>query len=65
MIFLTHINHIKSYLFCTNFNEDNSYIKIIDIVEIYNFLVLSFSFEVIKMLKNNNYILKPKGIFDF
>ena len=32
-------------------NEDNFYIKIIDLNEIYNFLVLSFSFEVIKMLK--------------
>jgi hypothetical protein len=63
MIFLRHIDHIKSYLFCTNSNEDNSYIKNIDIVEIYNFLVLVFSFDVIKMLKNNNCIFKPKGIF--
>ena len=32
-------------------NENNFYIKIIDLDEIYNFLVLSVSFEVVKMLK--------------
>ena len=33
-------------------NEDNFYMKIIDLDEIYNFLVLSFfSFKVVKMLK--------------
>ena len=39
--------------------------KIIDLDEIYNFLVLSFSFEVVKILKKINGIFKPKGIFDF
>ena len=39
--------------------------KIIDLDEIYNFLVLSFSFEVVKMLKKINDIFKLKGIFDF
>ena len=52
MIFLRHINHIKSYIFLYENNKDNFYIKIIDIVETYNFLVLSFfSFTVIKILK--------------
>ena len=32
-------------------NKNNFYMKIIDLDEIYNFLVLSFSFEVVKMLK--------------
>ena len=41
MIFLRYINHIKSYLF-VELNEDNFYMKIIDLDEIYNFLVLSF-----------------------
>ena len=41
MIFLRHINHIKLYFFI-KLNEDIFYKKIIDIVEIYNFLVLSF-----------------------
>ena len=50
MIFLRYINHIKSYFFA-ELNEDNFYMKIIDLDEIYNFLVLSFSFEVVKMLK--------------
>ena len=50
MIFLRYINHIKSYFFA-ELNEDNFYIKIIDLDEIYNFLVLSFSFEVVKMWK--------------
>ena len=50
MIFLRYINHIKSYFF-TELNEDNFYMKIIDLDEIYNFLVLSFLFEVVKMLK--------------
>ena len=40
--------------------------KIIDLDEIYNFLVLSFfSFEVIKMLKKINDIFRLKSIFDF
>ena len=52
MIFLRHINHIKLYFFCTEFNEDNFYIKILDIVETY-FLVLSFLFEIVKILKTN------------
>ena len=39
--------------------------KIIDLDEIYNFLVLSFSFEVVKMLKKINDIFRLKGIFDF
>ena len=41
MIFLRYINHIKSYFFA-ELNEDNFYMKIIDLDEIYNFLVLSF-----------------------
>ena len=36
-----------------------------DLVEIYNFLVLSFSFEVVKMLKKINNIFRLKGIFVF
>ena len=39
--------------------------KIIDLDEIYNFLVLSFSFEVVKMLKKINNIFRLKSIFDF
>ena len=39
--------------------------KIIDLDEIYNFLVLSFSFEVVKMLKKINNIFRLKGIFVF
>ena len=64
MIFLRYINHIKSYFFA-ELNEDNFYMKIIDLDEIYNFLILSFSFEVVKMLKKINDIFRLKGIFDF
>ena len=46
-------------------NDDNFYMKIIDLNEIYNFLVLSFSFEVVKMLKKINDIFRLNGIFDF
>ena len=52
MIFLRYINHIKSYFF-VKLNENNFYMKIIDLDEIYNFLVWVFSFEVVKMLKKN------------
>ena len=45
--------------------KNNFYMKIIDLDEIYNFLVLSFSFEVVKMLKKNNNIFELKGIFVF
>jgi len=41
MIFLRYINHIKSYFFI-ELNENIFYMKIIDLDEIYNFLVLSF-----------------------
>ena len=41
MIFLRYINHIKSYFF-TELNKNKFYMKIIDLDEIYNFLVLSF-----------------------
>ena len=41
MIFLRYINHIKSYFF-TELNENKFYMKIVDLDEIYNFLVLSF-----------------------
>ena len=64
MIFLRYINHMKSCFFA-KLNEDNFYIKIIDLDEIYNFLVLSFSFEVVKMLKKINNIFTLKGIFIF
>ena len=37
--------------FFAKLNENNFYMKIIDLDEIYNFLVLSFLFEVVKMLK--------------
>ena len=40
MIFLRYINHIKSFF--AELNEDNFYMKNIDLDEIYNFLVLSF-----------------------
>jgi hypothetical protein len=33
-------------------DEDDYYMKIIDLDEIYDFLVLNFSFEDLKMLKN-------------
>jgi len=39
--------------------------KIVDLDEIYDFLVLSFLFKVVKMLKNINDIFRPKGIFVF
>ena len=39
--------------------------KIIDLDEIYNFLVLSFLFKVVKMLKKFNDIFTLKGIFVF
>jgi len=39
--------------------------KIINLDEIYNFLVLSFSFEVVKMLKKINNIFELTGIFVF
>ena len=39
--------------------------KIIDLEEIYNFLVLSFLFEVVKMLKKINNIFRLKSIFVF
>ena len=39
--------------------------KIIDLDEIYNFLVLSFLFEVIKMLKKINDIFRLKDIVVF
>ena len=64
MIFLRYINHIKSYFFA-ELNKNNFYMKIIDLDEIYNFLVLSFSFEVVKMLKKINNIFRLKGIFVF
>ena len=65
MIFLRYINHIKSYFF-VELNENNFYIKIIDLDEIYNFLILSFFlFEVVKMLKKINNIFRLKGIFVF
>ena len=41
------------------------YKNIIDLDEIYNFLVLSFLFEVVKMLKKINNIFRLKGIFVF
>ena len=41
------------------------YKNIIDLDEIYNFLVLSFLFEVIKMPKKINCIFRPEGILDF
>ena len=55
----------KNHIFFAELNEDNFYIKIIDLGEIYNFLVLSFSFEVVKMLKKINDIFRLKGIFVF
>jgi hypothetical protein len=39
--------------------------KIIDLDKIHNFLVLSFLFEVVKMLKKINNIFRLKGIFVF
>jgi hypothetical protein len=41
----------KSYIFHTTLDEDNFYMKIIALDEIYNFLVLSFSIWIVKMLK--------------
>jgi hypothetical protein len=36
-------------------DEDDFYMKVVAVDEIYNFLILSFfSFEVSKMIKNNN-----------
>ena len=31
MIFLRHVNHTKVYLFCAELNDDNFYMKIIDL----------------------------------
>ena len=60
-----YINHIKSYLFA-ELNENNFYMKIVDLDQIYNFLVLSFfSFKVVKTLKKINDIFILNGIFDF
>ena len=39
----------KLYLFHTNSDEDDFYMKIVALEKIYNFLVLVFSFEVFKM----------------
>jgi len=47
------------------FNENNFYTKLIDIVEINNFVVLSFLFEIIKMPKKINYILALKVFLTF
>jgi hypothetical protein len=35
-------------------DEDEFYMKIVALDEIYNFVVLSFLFEDVKMIKNNN-----------
>ena len=46
-------------------NEKTQNQKVIDLDEIYNFLVLSFFIEVVKMLKKINNIFELKGIFIF
>ena len=53
-------------IFFAELNEDNFYMKIIDLDEIYNFLVLSFFY--LKSLRNSkkiNDIFTPKSIFVF
>ena len=60
MIFLRYINHIKSYFFA-ELNENNFYIKNLDLYEIYNFLILSFFY----FQKKINNIFEFKGIFVF
>ena len=61
MIYLRYINYIKSYFFA-ELNEDNFYMKIIDLrLSSFEF----FSFEVVKMLKKINDIFRLRGIFDF
>ena len=60
MIFLLYINHIKSYFFA-ELNENNFYIKNLDLDEIYNFLILSFFY----FQKKINNIFEFKGIFVF
>ena len=55
----------KNHIFFVKLNENNFYMKIIDLDEIYNFLVLSFSFEAVKTLKKINDIFRLNGIFDF
>ena len=60
MIFLRYINHIKSYFFA-ELNKNNFYMKIIDLDEIYNFLILSFFY----FQKKINNIFEFKGIFVF
>jgi len=41
-IFLRYILIISKHIFFVKLNENNFYIKIVDLDEIYNFLVLSF-----------------------
>ena len=62
MINISQKNHI---VFFAKLNKNIFYMKIIDLDDIYNFLVLNFSFEVVKMLKKINDIFRLKGIFDF
>ena len=65
MIFLRYINHIKSYFFA-KLNENKFYMKIIDLDEIYNFLVLSFfHLKSLRCSKKINNIFELKGIFVF
>jgi hypothetical protein len=48
---MTRLKFKKSYLFNTTSDEDDFYMKIVELDETYNFLVLSFLFEYVKMLK--------------
>jgi len=60
MFFLRYILTISKHIFFEKLNENNFYMKIVDLDEIYSFLILSFLFEVVKILKKIS-----KGIFDF
>ena len=63
MIFLRYINHIKSYFF-TKLNENNFYMKIIDLADLQ---LSSFEFFHLKPLRCSKklMIFKLKGIFNF
>jgi hypothetical protein len=41
----------KSYVFHTTSDEKDFYMKLVALNEIYNFLILRFSFKIVKMLK--------------
>jgi len=65
MFFLKYILTILKYIFFEKLNKNNFYIKIVDLDEVYNFLVLSFLFKVVKMLKKLIAYLHLRVFFTF